>query len=224
MILDINQFVSIVLSEIKSVDGDILKDVATSFTTTMKPMLSTPLRIREVAGAYLSEISDDVLNQLILKYSLEAKNTALCDTTQWDKWEFYTTKWVTFNVAVDSIYNSPIYVGQINGKQYKKLGDFAISIDNSDVGDGAVKRFLSNMECEITKLGVSVKNCREPLLSCTQAGLDSGYMPKPSQNVTKGSGVGRPAFGRTFLASGAHPQWTGYIDQYNRSHLTNARG
>ncbi len=220
-----NQLVSIFLSGIRNTSGSLLPPVSLSFTTILTPLLTSPMKIREIAGAYLVDISDDVLNQLILKYSIEANTIALCDTTQWDKWDFYAEKWIAYKVAIDSIYNSPTYLGEIGGKQYKKLGDFALSIDNSSSSGGAAKSFLKKLECEVFKLETSVRNCRDPLLSCDESlASESAYIPKPSQNVVKGANFSRPVIGRTFMKDGEHPQWTGYIKQYNKYYQTNKRG
>lgn len=225
MQLSNNQLISILISGIKNTDGDIIPSISLNFTTVLTPLLTSPVKVREIAGAYLVDISDDVLNQLILKYSLEATTIALCDTTQWDKWNFYAEKWIAYKVAIDSIYNSPAYLGDIGGKQYKKLGDFALSIDNSNSTGSAAKSFLKKLECEVFKLEISVRSCRDPLLSCDETiASESLYIPKPSQNVVKGNNVSRPIVGRTFLKNGEHPQWTGYIKQYDKYYMTNKRG
>jgi hypothetical protein len=189
-------------------------------------MYSTPLKVREIAGSYISEITDDILNQLILKYSVEADMLATCDTVAWEKWSYYASKWVALKVAVDAIYNSEMYVSTTNkGKVYKKLGDFSISTDLKarDPIDH-VKKFLVKLECEIFKLNISVRLCKEPLMECSADLLEdiASHYSVPAQLVTKGQAVpGRPTFGRSFSQNGQNPQWTGWIQKNNRQFLTN---
>lgn len=221
-----NQMVFIRIEGVEGVSGEKMAPFSLSFTTILQPMLSTPNRVREVAGSYIQEISDDILNQLILKYSLEAINIASCDTTKYEKWEFYASKWVTLKVAADAIYNSSIYLGDPSGKVYKKLGDFSISKDAKDGDTGSPARaFLEKLECEIFKLDITIRFCKEPLLTCEGVDNDALYSPAPAKLVVKGQNLCQPMFGRTFLQIGNQPQWTGWIKgMNNRKHLTNYLG
>lgn len=223
-----NQLVTIVLSDVYSVDNDIIVSTSTDFATHLSPLLSSPFRIREIAGSYLTSISDDVLNQLILKYSLEAQAIAVCDTTEYDKWDFYAEKWVAYNSALAGIYNAPIFLGESGGKAYKKLGDFSISKDSRDGDDGGgpAKAFIKKLECEIFKIEISVRLCREPLLECDSEALEDivTHNPSAALTVTKGESLaGRPTFGRTFRQEGQHPAWTGWLKKNNRKQITNYR-
>jgi hypothetical protein len=203
MLIGSNQLITVTLSGIMSVEGDTF-GASSAFVTDLDPMLTTPLSVRTVAGSYIEDISDDVLNQLILKYSIEAKQLAICDTTQWEKWDYYAAKWVEFSVATDSIYNSKSFLGEAGGKVYKKLGDFAISKDSSSGGSGPARSFINKLECEIFKLNVSVRQCREPLLDCKAEDAASTYAPLPAKTVTKGQSVPRPLFDRGVLRNGWH--------------------
>lgn len=221
-----NQLVSIVLENIYSVDNDLITSTSSDFITHLSPLLSSPYRVRKIAGSYLSDISDDVLNQLILKYSLEAECIAVCDTTTFDKWDFYAEKWVNYNTALFAIYNSPVFLGESGGKSYKKLGDFSISKDSRDSGDssGPAKSFMKKLECELFKIEISVRLCQQPLLECDSDALGgvSTHNPSAALTVVKGgSVVGRPSFGRTFTQQGQHPAWTGWIEKNGRKQLTN---
>lgn len=224
-----NQLVTVVLENIYSVDNDVIASTTSQFATHLSPLYSSPSRIRKDAGSYLSDISDDVLNQLILKFSLEADAIAVCDTQDYEKWEFYAEKWVSYNAALTAIYNSTIFLGESGGKSYKKLGDFSISKDSRDSGDGGggpAKSFINKLECEIFKLEVAVRLCKEPLLECDSDALDgiSTYNPSAAQTVIKGGSVaGRPVFGRTFIQQGMHPAWTGWLEKNNRKQMTNYR-
>lgn len=220
-----NQLVTVVLENVWSIDGDVIATTASEFSTNLSPMYSSPSRVRKIAGSYLSDISDDVLNLLILKFSLEADCLATCDTNAYNKWEFYTEKWVSNNVALLAIYNSPVFLGESGGKTYKKLGDFSISRDSSSDSSGAgpAKSLISKLECEIFKVEVSVRFCREPLLDCEGASADASllYDPSPAQTVVKGGSLARPIFGRTFAKHGNTPSWTGWLTKNNRKYLTN---
>jgi hypothetical protein len=226
MNLSTNQLVTIIIKEIKSTDNEVLSLLQTTFVSKLTPMYSTPLKIREIAGSFITDVSDDILNQLILKYSVEADMLATCDTVMWDKWQFYASKWVALKVAVDAIYNSEMYITTTNkGKTYKKLGDFSVSTDlkTRDPID-YVKKFLTKLECEIFKLNVSIRLCKEPLIECDADLLEdiaSSYNV-PAQTVIKGGSVpGRPIFGRGFAQRGQHPQWTGWLTRNNRKEMTN---
>ena len=72
MLLDSNQMIDIMIEDIESVDGDIIENVGVSFGTLFDPLLSTPNRIRALAGSYLTDVPDDILLYLIHSYSLEA--------------------------------------------------------------------------------------------------------------------------------------------------------
>lgn len=222
-----NHLVSVILTNVRSEDGDVISVTESAFVTTMTPMYSTPQRVREIAGSYITEITDDILNQLILKYSQEADMLATCDTTQSEKWSYWATQWVSLKVAVDSIYNSTLYLGESGGKTYKKLGDFSISRDSSSGdGSGPAKAFLTKLECEIFKLDVSIRLCKEPLLECDSENLDTAslYNPSAAKTVVKGECTARPVFGRTFYQMGRHPQWTGWLYSNNKKYLTNYNG
>lgn len=221
-----NQLIAITISDIFDTDGQSIPTVESSFVTKLTPMYATPLRVREVAGSYIPEVSDDILNQLILKYSVEADMYATCDTVAWSKWSFYASKWVMLKVAVDVIYNSEMYVSTTNkGKVYKKLGDFSISTDLKarDPIDH-VKKFLVKLECEIFKLSVSVRLCKEPLIECSSDLLEdiAAHYNVPAKTVVKGGlRSDSPSFGRTFVQNGQHPQWTGWIKRNNRQFMSN---
>jgi hypothetical protein len=174
-------------------------------------MLTTPLRVRSLAGSYIEDISDDVLNQLILKYSIEAETLAVCDTSAWESWNHYASRWIEAKVAVDSIYNSPSYLGESSSKVYKKLGDFSISKDpGASSGSGPAKSFITKLECEIFKLNVSVRFCREPLLDCTAQDDSATYIPLPAKTVTKGQALCKPRFDRGVINN----SWQSIIKNY----------
>jgi hypothetical protein len=222
MLLDINQIVDILLLEIESVDGEILSNIDLSFGTTLDPFFSSPNKVRAIAGSYISDVPDQILLYLINAYSIEAMNTAVCNTELWSKWEYYASLWVAYKTALNAILNSKSYVEDSGQKIYKKLGDFSISKDSTS-GETPTSGLINKLECELLKLSVAVKWCKEPLIDCVK-GVASNDLRNSSaaQLVIKGGNVPRPMFGRTFRNSGRHPQLTRIVKEYDRYVLTNS--
>ena len=221
MLLANNQLVEIILSGLKSVDGDVLEDVTYSFSTIFTPMYSTPNKIRAIAGSYLQDIGDDTLLYLIHLFSVQADNLAICKKEEHSKWSYYASQWVSNNVALEAIINSELHIGTAGQKIYKKLGDFSISKDNSK-GGTATKEIMDKIRCEILKLTVAVKYCKEPLPSCDKVVVDADFRNGyGSQIVVKGEALPQPSFGRMFFRSGHYPAMTGYIKILDRNRITN---
>ena len=114
-----NQLITLEIRGIKSIDGESL-DVDSFFTTEMSPMLSSITRIQQEIGSYLSGIGQDIINQLILKYSNEILEVTICDTNN-AVWLLRAQNWVTLNVSIDLLYNSPLFKNETAGKVYKNL-------------------------------------------------------------------------------------------------------
>ena len=68
------------------------------FTTEMSPMYASTLDVRRLVGAFVTDIPDDVINQLILEWSIIAQDLSNCDMD--DKWLRYTNKWVAYKDAM----------------------------------------------------------------------------------------------------------------------------
>jgi hypothetical protein len=220
--LENNLLIDILVTGIASVDGDLFGNLSHSFATTFDPLLSTPNKVRAIAGSYVQEISDSMLLYLINTYSVEAYALTHClSEDNESKWQYYASLWVTYTSALNAVYNSKAYAGESTNKVYKKLGDFSISKDNTKIGSGPAKGLIDKLECEIFKLSVAIRYCRDPLLECIKGSGDDLYNPAAAQLVTKGSALPKPPFGRTFYPTGRHPGWTGIIRGYNRYHLTN---
>lgn len=218
MSLAANELVNVLIKDIKSIDGDVLSSFDSYFTTTMFPLYSSALRISQEIGAYMDGVGEDIVNQLILKYSHEAEMLTSCDISD-NKWKFLTSSWVTFKVSVDVLYNSKTYLGESGGKVYKKLGDFSISKDNSGTGGGAgpVKSKINKLECELFKLEVAVKFCLDPLLTCEDIDKNDLIKRVPSQMVVKGEyDPNRPLFGRGMVLKGNYPGIRDWEKQYHR--------
>lgn len=216
-----NLFIKIDISGIKSLDGDTLDSVSTCFFTEFSPMRSSLLQVQQLAASYLEDISPDIINQLIYKYSIEAEYASLCDRLSYPRWDFYAMRWVTYRVVLDCILNSPVYIKESKGKVYKKLGDFAYSLGSENSSTGPVSSFIKKLECEAFKVFASVKHCKEPLLDCDTKSAEI-YQPTAAQTMVKGEYVpGRPQFGRTIMKVSDYPAWTGYVKNYDRVALSN---
>ena len=216
-----NQVINITITDLESVDGDFIDVVELDFTTTLFPIYSSPTKIRSTAGAFLPEITDDVLTILIHRYSLEADHIKVCTGANWGKWDFYTSLWVTYRAAIDALHNSENYLATAGAKIYKKLGDFAISKDLSTNKEAPITGVIKKLQCESFKLMVAVIMCKEPLLDCDPSKVDF-YNPAAAALTIKGIDIPtNPVFGRTFSQDGRYPGWTGYIERNNRRYLTN---
>lgn len=221
MFLGNNQLISIILTGLESTDGDLLPDVEYSISTIFNPLYTTPNKVRAIAGSYLQDISDDTLLFLIHTFSLEAETLAVCNPENFPKWAFYAGQWVAYNVALEAVMNSELHLGSSGQKVYKKLGDFSISKDGSK-GGSSTGSIIEKLKCEILKLSVSVKFCREPLTSCDKGVSDMDLRQGlAAQLVVKGESLPRPGFGRTFFKSGNHPAMTGFIKLLDRYRMTN---
>lgn len=217
-----NQIIEFILTGIESQDGDVLDIIEHSYATEFSPIYSTPNKVRAIAGSYIKRVPDEILWYLIHLYSVEANMVSTCSDNDPDKWKYYASLWVTYKTALNAIYNAEVYMGESGNKSYKKLGDFSISKDGSKNTSGPARGLIEKLECDIFKLEVSVRHCREPLLECTGVNADT-YSPKAAQPTIKGGSRPRPAFGRTFYSGGRHPQWTGMIKGHDRWMLTNKR-
>jgi hypothetical protein len=81
---------------------------------------------------------------------------------------------------------------------------------------------MAKLECEILKLSVAVRFCKEPLTSCDKSLVGTDLRNNlAAQLVVKGESLVKPGFGRTFFGSGKHPAMTGYVRILDRYRLTN---
>lgn len=222
MILENNLLVEIVLSGLESIDGDLFPDITHTFSTTFNPLYSTPNKIRAIVGSYVQDISDQMLLYLIHVFSVEANNLSICDHVAFPKWNYYAGQWVAYNTALEAVMNSDLYVNTSGQKTYKKLGDFSISKDNSAPGSNPSQMMVDKLECELLKLSVAIRFCKEPLTSC-----DKGLVGNDLRNgvaaklVLKGEFQAKPLIGRTFIQSGRYPAMTGFIKLYDKYKMTN---
>lgn len=188
MYLKLNDIVSVYVSAgVKSTDGDALAQPFESyFTTEMSPMYTTVYEIRRISGAYIVEISDDIINQLIHMYSMVADDLASCKTD--DKWQRFAGVWVALKVSLTLITNTEDFIAAGKGKLFKQLGDLSISREAGGAINAGLSKMLSYLECELFKYEHAVRHCMSPLVDCLGlTNLDARpYVPKLAELVEKG--------------------------------------
>jgi len=225
MILNINSLIQIQLSAgIAALDSTVMQDEFSSyFTTEMSPMYASVLDVRRIVGAFITEIPDDVINQLILEWSIMAED--LSDCAGDDKWIRYTNKWVAYKVALVILYNTEEFRGDTGGKQFKQLGDFSISKDSGGSNGTGVSKMIDWLECEAFKYEYSVRECSSPLMNCL--GLEdqnaAPYRPKLAMVVEKGEcDPNKAIIGRRWMTdSQGEPRGNNEIYINRRKYKTN---
>ena len=200
MILNINSLIQIqLLPGIEATDSSVMSNEFCSyFTTEMTPMCASVLDVRRLVGAFITDIPDDIINQLILEYSIMALDLANCSID--DKWKRYAGKWVAYKAALIILYNSDDFKGSISDKDFKQLGDFSISRGggSSSTGSG-IDKMIDWLECEAFKFEFSVRECEDPALNCLGLTDQNAlpYKPKLPGLVEKGEcDVNKPTVGR----------------------------
>lgn len=222
-----NQLIDFIIKGIRDINGNELT-ISGFFTTEMYPLLSTATKVVQLIGSYIDGIEEDIINQLILKYSDLLLNLTICDTNS-EAWQVIAQQWVTLSVSIDLLYNSPLYKQDVSGKVYKKLGDFAISKDSGGNDDSSpLASLIKKLECELFKIDLAAKKCMAPLPSCE--GLDEKLLNQlmidrsHSNLIIKGAyDPNRPLFGRTFRLNGNIPSITHTERYYRRKIFTNER-
>ena len=193
MSLKPNQIITLYISEnVQSTDNEKLgENVESYFVTETYPMYASILDVRKLVGAYIQDIPDSVICQLIYQYSLDAEFLAqCCRDAKWEKWAAH---WVAYKAALVALLNSDQFINAGEGKIFKQLGDFSVSRGggggSTDAGIGKLAKWL---ECEIYKYEHAVRHCAPPLVDClgltdVDASLRD-YTPLAAQLVDKGVG------------------------------------
>lgn len=209
MTLNINSIITLELSAgIKATDGtSMLEDYFTYFSTEMTPMYSSTISVRSIVGSFVTEIPDDVINQLILKYSILSQDLGYNCTID-DRWLRYASEWVTYRVSLIILYNSDDFKSSSAGKVFKQLGDLSVSRDNSGSSNTGIKNLIDWLECEAFKYEHAIRNCGLPALNCE--GLTDTdklpYTPTPAALVEKGQDdINKLIPGRRWISSQNYP-------------------
>jgi hypothetical protein len=189
----------------------------------MTPLYASSVDVRRLVGAFVTEIPDDVINQLILEWSVTAQDLAACDIDQ--TWLRYANKWVAYKVALVILYNTDDFRGAASDKDFKQLGDFSISKGGGASNSGGISKMIDWLECEAFKYEYSVRECDVPAMNCL--GLTDQdampYRPKLAALVEKGlSDVNKPFGGRRWITDfrGA-PRGNNQVLSNNKNYKTN---
>jgi len=228
MILNINDLVEVhLLPGISSTDGfPLLEEYSSYFTMEMSPMYASTYDVRRFVGAFVTEIPEDVINQLILEWSLTAEDLSNCIGDE--KWTRYTNKWVTYKVALIILYNTEEFRGASSDKKFKQLGDFSISSGGGTSDSEGVSKMIDWLECEAFKYEFSVRTCESPAMNCLGLTDNSAvpYVQKVSELTNKGLlDVNRPVVGRRWAsASNCPPRGNNTLYHAGRQYKTNVGG
>lgn len=161
-----NRLIFITIRGLTAIDGSELHgDVESMFSTAFDPFYASAMRIRLIAGEFLTDIPDDTLNQLIQYYSHQAdlmnfvpEMAALNPNT----YRNYRARWVTAAVIVSLLSGSTV-----NGLMQKRLGDLMVKRDR------AANELLGHQ--------------REELRNLTAILEDGGNYGRDIETVVKGS-------------------------------------
>lgn len=225
MILNINSVIQIeLLAGIESTDStQMMDDFCSYFTTEMSPMFASAIDVRRLIGGFITEIPDDVINQLILEWSYIALDLSNCSAD--DKWKRYANKWVAYKVALVILYNTEEFRGVGSDKDFKQLGDFSISRGGGTTTGDGISKMIDWLECEAFKYEYSIRECTDPLMNCL--GLEDKdalpYRPKLAQIVEKGEFDPNKAIGgrRWITEPEAEPRGNNEIYFNKRKYKTN---
>lgn len=146
-----NRIIFVTVSGLRATDGSELGGpVETRFTTALSPFYSNAMRVRLIAGEFLSEISDDTLNQLVQYFSHQAdlmnympENAAMNPVT----YRNYRSRWVTAAIIVSLLSGS-----SVNGMMQKRLGDLMVKRDR------AANQLLTEQKEELRNLGAILED------------------------------------------------------------------
>jgi hypothetical protein len=183
-----NNIISLYLFEdITSVDGESLGETFESyFTTEMYPMYSSVYEVRRIAGMYITNISDDIINQLIHVNSLLAEDLSMHQPDE--KWARFAGVWVAYKTAYILITNTEDFIKAGEGKVFKQLGDLSISREKASNTEAGLIKMMKYLECEMYKYEHAVRSGVSPLMDCM--GLTDinarSYIPRLAEIVEKG--------------------------------------
>jgi hypothetical protein len=125
-----NRIIFVTVSGIRALDGSALNGaVTTHFTTAFSPFYSNVMRVRLIAGEFLTDVPDDTVNQLVQYFSRQADLMNFCpDVAAINPTTYasYRSRWVTASVIVSLLSGS-----SINAMMQKRLGDFMVKRDKA---------------------------------------------------------------------------------------------
>jgi hypothetical protein len=120
----------VTVSGIRAIDGSTLNGaVSTHFTTAITPFYSNVMRVRIIAGEFLTDVPDDTVNQLVHYFSHQADLMNFCpDMAALNPATYanYRSRWVTASVIISLLSGSTV-----NAMMQKRLGDFMVKRDKA---------------------------------------------------------------------------------------------
>lgn len=125
-----NRIIFITVEGIRATDGSMLNGpISTRFTTAFTPFYSNVMRVRLIAGEFLTDVPDDTVNQLVHYFSHQADLMNFCPDVAVINSATYTnyrSRWVTASVVISLLSGSTI-----NALMQKRLGDFMVKRDKA---------------------------------------------------------------------------------------------
>lgn len=125
-----NRNVFVLVEGLRALDGSELNGaVETRFTTAFSPFYANAMRVRLLAGEFLTEVPDDTLNQLIHYFSHQADLSNFCPESSAVNpatYRNYRSRWVTAATIICLLSGS-----SINAMMQKRLGDLMVKRDRA---------------------------------------------------------------------------------------------
>lgn len=125
-----NRIIFITVTGIRALDGSALNgSVSTHFTTAFSPFYSNVMRVRLIAGEFLTDVPDDTVNQLVHYFSHQADlmnfspDSAAVNPATYAN---YRSRWVTASTIISLLSGSTV-----NALMQKRLGDFMVKRDKA---------------------------------------------------------------------------------------------
>ena len=176
-----NRIIHVEIEGLLAVDGSEMGGVIESYyTTCFDPFYSNAMRIRLIAGEFLTDVPDDTINQIVWYFSSQADlMNYRPDRSQInpDTYANYRSRWVTAATTVSILSGT-----SINGNLQKRLGDLSIA------RSGAAQELLNYL--------------RDELMYLTQLLEDGGNYGRNMKTVSKASGhPDAPVLSRQFARS-----------------------
>jgi hypothetical protein len=125
-----NRVIFITIWGLLALDGSSLNGTFEShFTTRFDPFYSNAMRVRLIAGEFLTEVPDDTINQLVWYFSRQADllnympQNAEIDPVRYAS---YRSRWATISTIVSLLSGT-----SVNGMMQKRLGDLLVKRDRA---------------------------------------------------------------------------------------------
>jgi hypothetical protein len=169
----------------------------------MQPMYATANDVRRRLGAHLADVSDDIINQLILYYSNIARQITICPTTS-RKWLYFARDWVVLQSGLSLLDNHPAFSGAHLPGISKTLGDFQISKTPPNTRTSLFGDLVERFQCDLYKLEPAVRDCVNPVPDCLGLkDVNARYLvPLLPQDIIRGQNdPNYPAIGRRWADS-----------------------